>query len=486
MKLQDLLYKVNILKLIGSTNIEISDVQFDSRKIQKKGLFIAIKGTISDGHQYIQNTIKEGVIAIIVEQLPSQLNDNITYVQVANSYNALGVIAANFYNNPSERIKLVGVTGTNGKTTIVSLLHQLFTLLNNKVGMLSTIENKILDKVIPSTHTTPDPLQINYLLNEMIKKGCEYCFMEVSSHALAQGRVNGLVFSGGVFTNITQDHLDYHHTFSEYRDVKKSFFDSLNKDAFALVNKDDKNGSKMLEGTKAKKLSYALKSLANYRCKVLENQFEGMLLQINKVDVWVKLIGDFNAYNILAVYAVAKQFDFEDYEVLTALSMLNAAEGRFQFIRNEDAITGIVDYAHTDDALKNVLSTINTIRTNTESLITIVGCGGDRDKSKRSLMAQVACNLSTQVIITSDNPRSENPDDIIQDMIAGLSPVQKKKVLVITDRRQAIMTAGKLAHENDIILLAGKGHEKYQEINGEKFPFDDMEELKQSLNIILK
>ena len=486
MKLQDLLYKVNILKLIGSTNIEISDVQFDSRKIQKKGLFIAIKGTISDGHQYIQNTIKEGAIAIIVEQLPSQLNDNITYVQVANSYNALGVIAANFYNNPSERIKLVGVTGTNGKTTIVSLLHQLFTLLNNKVGMLSTIENKILDKIIPSTHTTPDPLQINYLLNDMIKRGCDYCFMEVSSHALAQGRVNGLVFSGGVFTNITQDHLDYHHTFSEYRDVKKSFFDSLNKDAFALVNKDDKNGSKMLEGTKAKKLSYALKSLANYRCKVLENQFEGMLLQINKVDVWVKLIGDFNAYNILAVYAVAKQFDFEDYEVLTALSMLNAAEGRFQFIRNEDAITGIVDYAHTDDALKNVLSTINTIRTNTESLITIVGCGGDRDKSKRPLMAQVACNLSTQVIITSDNPRSENPDDIIKDMIAGLSPVQKKKVLVITDRRQAIMTAGKLANENDIILLAGKGHEKYQEINGEKFPFDDMEELKQSLNIILK
>ena len=486
MKLQDLLYKVNILKLIGSTNIEISDVQFDSRKIQKKGLFIAIKGTISDGHQYIQNTIKEGAIAIIVEQLPSQLNDNITYVQVANSYNALGVIAANFYNNPSERIKLVGVTGTNGKTTIVSLLHQLFTLLNNKVGMLSTIENKILDKVIPSTHTTPDPLQINYLLNDMIKRGCEYCFMEVSSHALAQGRVNGLHFSAGVFTNITQDHLDYHHTFSEYRDVKKSFFDSLNKDAFALVNKDDKNGSKMLEGTKAKKLSYALKSLANYRCKVLENQFEGMLLQINKVDVWVKLIGDFNAYNILAVYAVAKQFDFEDYEVLTALSMLNAAEGRFQFIRNEDAITGIVDYAHTDDALKNVLSTINTIRTNTESLITIVGCGGDRDKSKRPLMAQVACNLSTQVIITSDNPRSENPEDIIKDMIAGLSPVQKKKVLVITDRRQAIMTAGKLANESDIILLAGKGHEKYQEINGEKFPFDDMEELKQSLNIILK
>ncbi|MEC7864201.1 MAG: UDP-N-acetylmuramoyl-L-alanyl-D-glutamate--2,6-diaminopimelate ligase [Bacteroidota bacterium] len=486
MKLQDLLYKVNILKIVGTTDIAISDVQFDSRKIQKKGLFIAIKGVISDGHQYIQSSIQDGAIAVIVEQIPNKLHDNITYIQVTSSYNALGVIAANFYNNPSEKIKLVGITGTNGKTTIVSLLHQLFTLLNNKAGMLSTIENKILEKVIPSTHTTPDSLQINYLLNEMIEKGCEYCFMEVSSHALAQSRVHALCFSGGVFTNITQDHLDYHDTFSKYLDVKKSFFDLLNKDAFALVNKDDKNGDKMLEGTKANKISYGLKSVADYRCKVLENQFEGMLLQINKVDFWVKLVGDFNAYNILSVYAVAKQFGFEDYEVLTALSMLNSAEGRFQFIRNEDATIGIVDYAHTDDALKNVLTTINTIRTNTESLITIVGCGGDRDKSKRPLMAQVACNLSTQVIITSDNPRSENPDEIIEDMIAGLDLIQKKKVLAITDRRQAIMTAGKLANENDIILLAGKGHEKYQEIKGKKFPFDDMKELKQSLNIILK
>ena len=486
MKLQDLLYKVNILKIVGATNIEIFDVQFDSRKIQKKGLFVAINGAISDGHKYIKNTIKDGAIAVVVEKMPIKLNDSITYIQVGSSCNALGVIAANFYDNPSERIKLVGVTGTNGKTTIVSLLHQLFSLLNNKVGILSTIENKILDKGIPSTHTTPDSLQINYLLNEMVKKGCEYCFMEVSSHALAQGRVNCLHFSAGVFTNITQDHLDYHNTFSEYRDVKKSFFDMLNKDAFALVNKDDKNASKMLEGTKAKKISYALKSLADYRCKVLENQFDGMLLQINKVDVWVKLIGDFNAYNILSVYAIARQFGLPDYEVLTNLSMLNSAEGRFQFIRNEDAITGIVDYAHTDDALKNVLTTINTIRTNAEVLITIVGCGGDRDKSKRPLMAQVACNLSTQVIITSDNPRSENPEDIIEDMIAGLDPIQKSKVLAITDRRQAIMTAGKLANENDIILLAGKGHEKYQEIKGEKFPFDDIQELKESLNIISK
>ena len=318
----------------------------------------------------------------------------------------------------------------------------------------------------------------------MLEKGCEYCFMEVSSHALSQGRVNGLNFAGGVFTNLTQDHLDYHNTFAEYRDVKKLFFDALPKDAFSLVNKDDKNGMKMLEGTKSNKLTYSLKSIADYKCRVLENQFEGMLLQINKVDVWVKLIGDFNAYNILSVYAISNQFGFEDYDVLTALSMLNSAEGRFQFIRSENQITGIVDYAHTDDALKNVLSTINNIRSNAEQLITVIGCGGDRDKSKRPLMAKVACDLSTQVILTSDNPRSESPDAIIDDMLAGLDPVQNKKVLVISDRKQAIKTACRLANDTDIILVAGKGHEKYQEIKGEKFPFDDMEELKQSLNII--
>ena len=484
MKLQDLLYKVNLLKVVGSTNIQISDVQFDSRKIKKGGLFVAVKGTVSDGHKYIKGVIKNGAVAIIVEKTPIELDKNITYVQVASSKSALAVVAANFYGNPSEKIKLVGVTGTNGKTTIVSLLYQLFTLLSNKVGILSTIENRILDKVVPSTHTTPDPLQINFLLNTMLQKGCDYCFMEVSSHALHQGRVNGLQFSAGIFTNITHDHLDYHNTFSKYRDVKKSFFDNLDKEAFALVNKDDKNAKKMLEGTKARKCTYALKSFADYTCKILENQFDGMLLQINNIDVWVKLIGDFNAYNILSVYAVAKLFDLDDYKVLTTLSMLNSAEGRFQVIRNKDSITGIVDYAHTDDALKNVLTTINTIRSNIESLITIVGCGGERDKAKRPLMAQVACNLSTQVIITSDNPRSENPEDIIEDMIGELDPNQKKKILTITDRRQAIMTAGKLANQNDIILLAGKGHEKYQEVQGNKIPFDDMKELKQSLNII--
>jgi UDP-N-acetylmuramoyl-L-alanyl-D-glutamate--2,6-diaminopimelate ligase len=484
MKLRELLYRVNIIKAVGNTNIEISDVQFDSRKVKKKGLFVAIKGTDSDGHQYIEDTINDGAIALIVEQIPIELNDSVTYIQVESSYNALAVIASNLYKNPSERIKLVGITGTNGKTTIVSLLHQLFTLLKNKAGMISTIENKILEQVMPSSHTTPDPLQINYLLSEMIDKGCDYCFMEVSSHALLQGRVYGLFFSGGVFTNISKDHLDYHKSFSNYIDVKKSFFTSLSKESFALVNKDDKNANKMLEGTKANKIYYSLKSFAEYKCKVLENQFEGMLLHINKVDVWVKLIGRFNAYNILSVYAVAKQFGLKDYEVLTALSMLKSAKGRFQFVRNNDFITGIVDYAHTEDALKNVLTTINDIRTNNESLITIVGCGGDRYKSKRPLMAQVACNLSTQVIITSDNPRSESPLDIIEDMISGLDPIQNKKVLTITDRRQAIMTAGKLANEKDIILLTGKGHEKYQEIHGEKLPFDDMKELKESLNII--
>ena len=484
MNLQELLYKVSFVKIIGSTNVEVADIAFDSRKVKAASLFVALKGTQSDGHAYISQTIDSGAKVIVLEDMPTNLDDNITYVEVEDNNIALGIIAANFHDNPSEKIKLVGVTGTNGKTTIVSLLTQLFSIMNVKVGMLSTIQNKIIDKIIPSTHTTPDALQINFLLNEMIAQGCEYCFMEVSSHAIAQGRISGLNFTGGVFTNLTQDHLDYHNSFAEYRDVKKSFFDLLPKSAFALTNKDDKNGMKMLEGTKSQKYTYSLKSVSNYKCRVLENQFEGMLLNINKVDVWVKLIGDFNAYNMLSVYAVANQFGFEDHEVLTALSMLKSPEGRFQYLQSEEKITAIVDYAHTDDALKNVLATVNNIRTNTEQLITVVGCGGDRDKAKRPLMAAVACNLSNQVILTSDNPRSENPDAIIEDMIQELDPVQQKKVLVIIDRKQAIKTACRLASANDIVLVAGKGHEKYQEINGEKFPFDDIEELKQSLNII--
>ena len=484
MNLQELLYKVSFVKIIGTTNIEVIDIAFDSRKVKATSLFVALKGTQSDGHTYISQTINAGAKVIVLEDMPLKLDDNITYVKVEDSNIALGIIAANFYDNPSEKIKLVGVTGTNGKTTIVSLLTQLFSIMNVKVGMLSTIQNKIIDEIIPSTHTTPDALQINFLLNEMIAQGCEYCFMEVSSHAIAQGRISGINFTGGVFTNLTQDHLDYHNSFAEYRDVKKSFFDGLPKSAFALTNKDDKNGMKMLEGTKAQKCTYSLKSVSDYKCRVLENQFEGMLLSINKVDIWVKLIGDFNAYNLLSVYAVANQFAFEDHEVLTALSMLTSPEGRFQYLQSEEKITAIVDYAHTDDALKNVLTTVNKIRANAEQLITVVGCGGDRDKTKRPLMAALACNLSNQVILTSDNPRSENPDTIIEDMMQELDPVQKRKVLVIIDRKQAIKTACRLAKTNDIILVAGKGHEKYQEINGEKFPFDDLEELKQSLNII--
>ena len=484
MNLQELLYKVSFVKIIGTTNIEVVDIAFDSRKVKATSLFVALKGTQSDGHTYISQTINAGAKVIVLEDMPLKLDDNITYVKVEDSNIALGIIAANFYDNPSEKIKLVGVTGTNGKTTIVSLLTQLFSIMNVKVGMLSTIQNKIIDKIIPSTHTTPDALQINFLLNEMIAQGCEYCFMEVSSHSISQGRISGINFTGGVFTNLTQDHLDYHNSFAEYRDVKKSFFDGLPKSAFALTNKDDKNGMKMLEGTKAQKCTYSLKSVSDYKCRVLENQFEGMLLSINKVDIWVKLIGYFNAYNLLSVYAVANQFAFKDHEVLTGLSMLTSPEGRFQYLQSEEKITAIVDYAHTDDALKNVLTTVNNIRANAEQLITVVGCGGDRDKAKRPLMAAVACNLSNQVILTSDNPRSENPDAIIEDMMQELDPVQKKKVLVIIDRKQAIKTACRLAKTNDIILVAGKGHEKYQEINGEKFPFDDLEELKQSLNII--
>ena len=484
MNLQELLYKVSFLKIIGTTNVEVIDIAFDSRKVKLDYLFVALKGTQSDGHSYISQAIKSGAKVIVLEDTPNNLDDNITYIKVEDSNIALGIIAANFYNTPSEKIKLVGVTGTNGKTTIVSLLTQLFSLMNVKVGMISTIHNKIIDKIIPSTHTTPDALQINFLLNEMIVQGCEYCFMEVSSHAISQGRISSVNFTGAVFTNLTQDHLDYHNSFAEYRDVKKSFFDVLPKSAFALTNKDDKNGMKMLEGSKAQQYTYSLKSVSNYKCRVIENHFEGMLLNINKVDVWIKLFGDFNAYNMLSVYAVANQFAFDDNEVLAALSMLTSPEGRFQYLQSEEKITAIVDYAHTDDALKNVLTTVNNMRTNTEQLITVLGCGGDRDKTKRPLMSAVACNLSSQVILTSDNPRSENPDTIIDDMMQALDPVQKKKVLVIIDRKQAIKTACRLANSNDIVLVAGKGHEKYQEINGEKFPFDDIEELKQSLNII--
>ena len=483
MLLGDLLVKVSILKLIGSTDIKISDLQFDSRLVKNDNIFFAIKGNKNDGHNYLNDVIKKGVVAVVVEDIPKNTYCNVTYIKVENTKEAMGIIAANFFHHPSKKIKLIGVTGTNGKTTIVSLLHQLFTLIGENVGMLSTIENKIIDTTSNSSHTTPDILTINRMLKNMVDQKCTYCFMEVSSHALAQNRLSGLNFAAGIFTNLTRDHLDYHKSFAEYRDVKKSFFDSLNSDAFSLLNIDDKNAKKMKEHTKSTIKTYALNKLADYKCKILENEFEGMLLKIEKTECWVRLVGEFNAYNILSSYAVAKEFGFDTLKTLRCLSLLDSAKGRFDFVKNDNQIIGIVDYAHTDDALLNVLHTINNIKKNSSEIITVFGCGGNRDKSKRSIMTNVACNNSSKVIITTDNPRLEKPEDIFYDMQIGLNLNQKNKILVISDRKQAIRTASKLAKSDDIVLVAGKGHEKFQEINGIKVPFDDMHELKKSLNI---
>lgn len=483
MFLRDLLYKVNVLKLVGSTDIKIVDLQFDSRLVKNGTVFFAIKGIDHDGHNYIKDVVRKKAIAVVVEDMPQNLYPNITYIKVLDTKKCMGIIASNFYKHPSKKIKLIGVTGTNGKTTIVSLLHQLFSLLGDKVGMLSTIENKIINQSTNTTHTTPDILTINRMLKNMVEKDCKYCFMEVSSHALAQNRLSGLSFSGGVFTNLTRDHLDFHNTFAEYRDVKKSFFDSLDKDAFSLINIDDKNGAKMHEYTKSKIKTYALKKIADYRCKILENEFEGMLLKIENTECWVRLVGEFNAYNILSAYAVAIELGFSGFKTLKYLSLLDTAKGRFDLIRNDNEIIGIVDYAHTDDALSKILNTINTIKKNRSEIITVFGCGGNRDRSKRSIMTKVACNNSSKVIITSDNPRLENLEDIFVDMQRELDVSQKNKILVISDRKQAIRTAAKLAKSKDVVLIAGKGHEKFQEINGKKIPFDDMYELKQSLNI---
>ena len=484
MFLKDLLYKTSLNSVVGNINsVSVSEVQFDSRKVNKGDLFVAINGVSVDGHLFIDTAIKKGAKSIVLETIPENLVEGICYVEVENSSQALSVIASNYYNNPSEKIKLIGVTGTNGKTTIVSLLFQLFVNLGYQSGMLSTIHNKIGNKIIESSHTTGDSLQINSLLSTMVEDGCDYCFMEVSSHAIHQNRVSNLHFDGGIFTNISHDHLDYHKDFKEYINTKKIFFDNLDSSAFTLTNKDDKNGRIMISNTKAIKLTYSLKSMADYKCKLIENRLDGMHLNIQNYELWVRLIGEFNAYNLLSVYAVAIQLGLNNKEVLEQISNLHSVEGRFQTIRTIENITAVVDYAHTPDALENVLKTINSIRNNNENVITVVGCGGDRDKTKRPKMAAIACNNSSQVIITSDNPRTENTEDIIEDMIKGLDPVQKKKTLVISDREQAIKTACTLSKEGDIILVAGKGHEKYQEINGEKFPFDDMQHLKESLNL---
>lgn len=459
----------------------IHKIEFDSRKVEENDVFVAIRGTVSNGHDFIEKAINLGATAIVCDTLPEVIVTGVTYIQVKDTNTALAYLATNFYNNPSQNLKLVGITGTNGKTTIASLLYQLFQKAGYKVGLLSTVKIMVNDVEFKATHTTPDSLTINYYLAEMNAAGVEYCFMEVSSHGIHQKRTEGLHFAGGVFTNLSHDHLDYHATFAEYRDVKKSFFDYLPKSAFALTNVDDKNGAVMFQNTAARKLTYALKSYADYKAQILESQLSGLLLKINESEVWVRLIGTFNAYNLLAIYGTAVELGLDKLEVLRLLSELESVSGRFQYIVSDQKITAVVDYAHTPDALENVIKTINDIRTNNEQLITVVGCGGDRDKTKRPIMAHIASSMSNKVIITSDNPRTEDPIDIIADMEKGVEPQNQKKTLSIVDRKQAIKTACQLAGPNDIILIAGKGHETYQEIQGVRHDFDDMKIVKELL-----
>lgn len=486
MILKDILYKVTLNAVVGSTNLSVKHMDFDSRNISEHDVFVAIKGTVSNGHKFIDTAIEQGAIAIVCETLPENIKQGITYVQVESSSKALAIMASNFYQNPSENLKLVGVTGTNGKTTIASLLYQLFKKAGFKVGLLSTVRIMVDNKAYKATHTTPDSLTINKYLKEMNDEGVAYCFMEVSSHGIHQHRTEGLHFQGGIFTNLSHDHLDYHDTFAEYRDVKKTFFDQLPATAFALVNVDDKNGLIMLQNTKAKKYTYALKGYADYRAQILENQLNGLLLKINESEVWTRLIGNFNAYNVLAIYATAELLGLEKVETLRMISELESVAGRFQYLISDNKITAIVDYAHTPDALKNVLETINSIRTKNEELITVFGCGGNRDKTKRPKMGHIASALSSKVIVTSDNPRNEAPESIMEDIEKGIEPQNFKKVLSITDRKQAIKTACQMANPNDIILIAGKGHETYQEIKGERFDFDDFKIVKEFLKQLEK
>ncbi|OSY87422.1 UDP-N-acetylmuramoylalanyl-D-glutamate--2,6-diaminopimelate ligase [Tenacibaculum holothuriorum] len=480
--LKDILYKVAVNSVIGSTDVEVKNIVFDSRKVESNSLFVAQKGVTVDGHKYIGKALSLGATTIVCEVFPEDLKEGITYVQVDDSDTALAIIASNYYENPSSEIKLVGVTGTNGKTTIATLLYQLFKKAGYKVGLLSTVKVLVDEKEYKATHTTPNSVAINQYLSEMVNEGVEFCFMEVSSHGVHQKRTEGLEFAGGIFTNLSHDHLDYHNTFAEYRDVKKSFFDSLPKSAFALVNIDDKNGNIMLQNTKATKQTYALKTIADYKAKVLEKRFSGTLLTVNNVEVWTKLIGQFNAYNLLAIIGTAELLGLEKLEVLRIVSELESVSGRFQYTVSKDGVTAIVDYAHTPDALKNVLETINDIRTGNENVLTVVGCGGDRDATKRPKMAHIASQLSTQAIFTSDNPRTEDPQDILNQMEEGVTPENYKKTLTIEDRKQAIKTACKLSESGDIILIAGKGHENYQEINGERFHFDDFEVVTECFN----
>ena len=480
MFLQDILYKVRIRQVRGSTNIAVNDLQIDSRQVKNGSAFIAVRGVKTDGHQFIEKAVQQGAAAIIAENLPENLPGNFTGVEVENSAMAAGIMAHNFYGQPSEKVKLVGVTGTNGKTTIATLLFKLFSVLGYQCGLISTVENRIGNEVVEATHTTPDPVSLNALLGKMVSSGCSHVFMEVSSHALHQHRVAGLKYAGAVFSNITHDHLDYHKTFDEYIRVKKSFFDSLPSDAFAISNADDKRGQVMLQNTNAQKYLYSLRTLAGFKGKILENNLSGLVMNVDDHEVHFRLIGEFNAYNLLAVYAAAVCLGEDKQEVLQVLSGLTGAEGRFDYIISpKEKIIGIVDYAHTPDALLNVLATIKKLRKGHEQVITVVGCGGDRDKTKRPVMGEVACEHSDKVIFTSDNPRSEDPLAILKDMETGLNTAARRKYISIADRKEAIKTAVSLAKPEDIILIAGKGHEKYQEIKGVKYPFDDKQVVKE-------
>ncbi|MGR3811531.1 UDP-N-acetylmuramoyl-L-alanyl-D-glutamate--2,6-diaminopimelate ligase [Jiulongibacter sp. NS-SX5] len=477
MLLSDILYKIPLLTVSGKTDFEIQKIEFDSRKVQKGNLFVAIPGTQVDGHDYIPKALELGASAILCEKIPEENVGGATFIKVENAAHAMGLAAANFYDHPSQSIQLVGITGTNGKTSVATLLFNLFRKLGYKCGLLSTVQNQIEDDVIHATHTTPDSVSINKLLQQMVEKGCAFVFMEVSSHSVVMERIAGLHFAGGIFTNITQDHLDFHQTFKNYIAAKKGFFDLLPKTAFALTNTDDKNGKVMLQNTKAQKESYTLKGVGTFKGKVLDSGLFGIQMTINEQEVWFKLIGKFNAYNLLAVYGAAVLLDENPEDVLTELSQLTPPPGRFQQIHSADGKVGIVDYAHTPDALQNVLETINDLREDIQQVITVVGCGGNRDKGKRPQMAKIATELSHKVILTSDNPRNEEPEEILKDMQEGVSITRRKKVLTISDRREAIKTAVMLANEGDIILVAGKGHEDYQEIKGVKHHFDDREEL---------
>lgn len=479
--LQDILYKSGAIEIIGPVNKTVPGISFDSRNVETGGLFVAVKGTQADGHRFIETAINTGAGIIVCEKLPEKLDAHITYVVVKNSSQALGIIASNFYDNPSDKLNLVGVTGTNGKTTTVTLLHNLFTILGYKAGLLSTIVTKAGNKTMPATHTTPDAIAINKLLVQMLDEGCEFAFMEVSSHAVHQNRIAGLKFTGGVFSNITHDHLDYHKTFNEYLAAKKRFFDELPSQAFALSNIDDKNGKVMLQNTAARKHTYGLKNMADFKGKVIENHFGGIQMLIDDSEFYSLLTGEFNAYNLMAIYATAILLGQNKLDVLSEMSTLKGAEGRFDIIRSKSGITCFVDYAHTPDALLNVLKTINNLRTQNEQLITVVGAGGDRDRTKRPKMAHIASQLSNTVILTSDNPRSEDPIAIIDEMFTGIDPAKTGKTMRITDRKEAIKTAVNLAKKGDLILVAGKGHEKYQEIKGVKFHFDDKEILTELL-----